>query len=79
MGERTGYPVVDVAGNLDGFRSVAGCFGPSFERLERLVEIGVTDSLKRPWTDAMQARRSDLSEKLEETERFAEAYGVVLS
>lgn len=70
---------LEVAGNLDGFRIVAGCFEPSRERLERLAEIGVTDYLKPPWTDAMQARRSDLSEKLEEMERFAETHGGVLS
>jgi alkanesulfonate monooxygenase SsuD/methylene tetrahydromethanopterin reductase-like flavin-dependent oxidoreductase (luciferase family) len=65
---------IEAAGNLDGFRLVVGCTEPSVERLATLREWGVTDYLKPPWTDGLQATTRPLQYKLDEMSRFAETY-----
>jgi probable F420-dependent oxidoreductase len=65
------------AGNsLDGFRLIVGCTEPSTERMAQLRDWGVTDYLKPPWTDGLNATETSLEYKLDEMSRFAETYRV---
>ena len=65
---------LDAGGHLEGFRVIVGCTDPTPERIEQLAEWGVTDYLKPPWTDGLQATQLPLEEKLEEMTAFAERY-----
>ena len=62
--------------SLDGFRIIVGCTEPTPERMQQLRAWGVTDYLKPPWTDGLQATQTDLEYKLDEMSAFAETYGV---
>jgi len=67
---------LEAGGRLDDFRMIVGCTEPTPERMDALREWGVTDYLKPPWTDGLQATRHDLDYKLDEMSRFAETYRV---
>ncbi len=67
---------LELAGTLDGFHMVVGCTEPTPERLATLREWGVTDYLKPPWTQGLQATRTTLAYKRDEMSRFVETYGV---
>ncbi len=62
--------------SLDDFRLIVGCTDPTPDRLERLRELGVTDYLKPPWTQGLQATETSLAFKLDEMKEFAARYGV---
>ncbi|MGB0618455.1 MAG: TIGR03619 family F420-dependent LLM class oxidoreductase [Myxococcota bacterium] len=62
--------------SLDDFRIIVGCTEPTPERLAQLTEWGVTDYLKPPWTDGLNATETSLAYKLDEMSAFAETYGV---
>jgi probable F420-dependent oxidoreductase len=65
---------IEERGDLEGFRIIVGCTEPTPERIALLNEWGVTDYLKPPWTDGMNATRSSLDFKLEEMSAFAGLY-----
>jgi len=67
---------LELAGTLDGFRMVVGCTEPTPERLATLRAWGVTDYLKPPWTQGLQATRTTLAYKRDEMSGFVETYGV---
>ena len=49
------------------------------KRLARLESLGVTDYLKPPWTEGLQARKRELQYKLDEMSAFADEYDVGVS
>ncbi|MBW1883031.1 MAG: TIGR03619 family F420-dependent LLM class oxidoreductase, partial [Deltaproteobacteria bacterium] len=65
---------LDAVGSLDGFRMIVGCTEPTPERMAQLREWGVTDYLKPPWTDGLNATEHSLQYKLDEMAEFAESY-----
>ncbi len=67
---------LEAKGTLDGFRMIVGCTEPTPERMAELEAWGVTDYLKPPWTDGLNATETSLEYKLDEISRFAETYGV---
>jgi len=67
---------LEAGGSLDGFRLIVGCTEPTVERMAQLIDWGVTDYLKPPWTDGLNATETSLEFKLDEMSRFAETYRV---
>ncbi len=67
---------LEATGSLDGFRIIVGCTEPTPERMQQLRAWGVTDYLKPPWTEGLQATETDLAYKLDEMTAFAATYGV---
>ncbi|MFK7894651.1 MAG: TIGR03619 family F420-dependent LLM class oxidoreductase [Myxococcota bacterium] len=63
-------------GDLAGFRMIVGCTEPTPDRLLKLREWGVTDYLKPPWTQGLQATETSLDYKLEEMTEFARIYAL---
>ncbi len=67
---------LEAKGTLDGFRMIVGCTEPTPERMEQLRDWGVTDYLKPPWTEGLNATETSLEHKFEEMSQFSQTYGI---
>jgi probable F420-dependent oxidoreductase len=67
---------LEAKGTLENFRLIVGTTEPTPDRLKQLADWGITDYLKPPWTDGLNATETTLEYKLEEISQFAETYQV---